>query len=103
RSTPRIICTAASRCSAAWRRRPTLPRQRERREPAKSRRRRNAGSVRVLVDTSALLALANGRDQWHTRAVRIARANAASGIRYVSTTLVLAEFHARVLYVRGPD
>lgn len=59
--------------------------------------------MRVLVDTSALLALANGRDQWHARAVRIARANAASGIRYVSTTLVLAEFHARVLYVRGPD
>ncbi|HVX40231.1 MAG TPA: PIN domain-containing protein [Gemmatimonadaceae bacterium] len=59
--------------------------------------------MRVLVDTSALLALANGRDQWHARAVRIARANAASGIRYVSTTLVLAEFHAHVLYVRGPD
>jgi uncharacterized protein len=59
--------------------------------------------VRVLVDTSALLALANGRDQWHARAVRIARANAASGISYLSTTLVLAEFHARVLYARGPN
>ncbi len=58
--------------------------------------------MRVLVDTSALLALANGRDQWHARAVRIARANAASGVRYLSTTLVLAEFHAHVLYVRGP-
>jgi len=58
--------------------------------------------VRVLADTSALLALANGRDQWHPRAVRIARAGAASGVRYTSTTLVLAEFHARVLYVRGP-
>lgn len=58
--------------------------------------------MRVLVDTSALLALANERDQWHARAVRIARANAASGIRYLSTTLVLAEFHARVLYARGP-
>jgi len=58
--------------------------------------------VRVLVDTSALVALVNGRDQWHDRAVRTARANAASGVRYVSTLLVLAEFHARVMYLRGP-
>lgn len=59
--------------------------------------------MRVLVDTSALLALANRRDQWHARAARIARANSASGIRYVSTTLVLAEFHAHLLYLRGPN
>ena len=29
--------------------------------------------MRALVDTSALLALANGRDQWHARAVQAAR------------------------------
>jgi uncharacterized protein len=59
--------------------------------------------VRVLVDTSALLALASARDQWHARAVRTARANALSGVRYVSTVLVLAEFHAHCLYARGAD
>jgi len=59
--------------------------------------------VRVLVDTSALLALANHRDQWHARAERTQRANAGTGIRYVSTMLVLAEFHAHLLRLRGGD
>jgi predicted nucleic acid-binding protein len=59
--------------------------------------------VRVLVDTSALLALANPRDQWHARAARTARANDATGVRYVGTVLVLAEFHAHLMYLRGPD
>lgn len=59
--------------------------------------------MRVLVDTSALVALVNGRDQWHERAVRSARANTASGVRFVSTVLVLAEFHARLMYLRGAD
>jgi uncharacterized protein len=58
--------------------------------------------VLVLVDTSALLALAYARDQWHSRATRAARANASSGVRYVGTTLVLGEFHAHLLYLRGP-
>lgn len=57
--------------------------------------------MRVLVDTSALLALAHGRDQYHARAVRLARSHRASGGRYVGTTLVLAEFHAHLLYLRG--
>lgn len=57
--------------------------------------------MRVLVDTSALVALVNSRDQWHDRAVRAARANAASGVRYVSTVLVLAEFHVRLMYLGG--
>lgn len=59
--------------------------------------------MRALIDTSALLALANGRDQWHARAVRIARANQAGGVRYVSTALVLAELQVRLLYLRGAD
>jgi uncharacterized protein len=59
--------------------------------------------VRVLVDTSALLALSLARDQWHARATRAARANAASGVRYLGTTLILAEFHVRLLYARGTD
>lgn len=59
--------------------------------------------MRVLVDTSALVALVNSRDQWHERAVRAARANSASGVRYVSTLLVLAEFHAQLMYLRGAD
>ncbi len=58
--------------------------------------------MRVLVDTSALLALSLARDQWHDRAVRTARAHAAAGVRYVGTTLALAEFQARLLYARGP-
>jgi predicted nucleic acid-binding protein len=58
--------------------------------------------VRVLVDTSALLALANARDQHHARAVEVARSCRKSGGRYVSTLAVLAEFHARLLYLRGP-
>jgi predicted nucleic acid-binding protein len=59
--------------------------------------------VRVLVDTSALLALSLARDQRHAAAVRIARARVASGARYVGTTLILAEFHTRLLYARGAD
>jgi len=58
--------------------------------------------VRVLVDTSALLALANARDQHHARAVEIARAYRKAGGRYMSTLAVLAEFHTRILYLRGP-
>ena len=57
--------------------------------------------MRVLADTSALLALANPRDQYHARAVRAARGHEATGGRYVSHMAVLAEFHAHLLYVRG--
>ena len=58
--------------------------------------------MRVLVDTSALLALANARDQHHARAVEAARSFRKSGGRYLSTIAVLAEFHTRILYLRGP-
>ena len=57
---------------------------------------------RVLVDTSALLALASGRDQYHTRAVGLARRHLASGGRFVGTALILGELHGHLLYRRGP-
>jgi predicted nucleic acid-binding protein len=58
--------------------------------------------VRALVDTSALLALANGRDQFHARAIQTAQAHRRVGARYISTLAVLAEFHAHLLSLRGP-
>jgi hypothetical protein len=48
-----------------------------------------------------LLALSLARDQWHARAARTARANTAAGIRYIGTTLILAEFHVQLVYARG--
>ena len=61
-----------------------------------------AVASRVLVDTSALLALASGRDQYHARAVVLARRFLAGGGRFVATSLVLAELHGHLLYRRGP-
>ncbi|MGA2381919.1 MAG: PIN domain-containing protein [Bryobacteraceae bacterium] len=58
---------------------------------------------RVLADTSALLALANGRDQYHRRATDIARRFLAGGGRLMSTALVLAELYNHVLYLMGPS
>lgn len=58
---------------------------------------------RALVDTSALLALANPRDQYHARAVALARPFAERGGRFVLSVLVLAEFHAHLLYRAGPQ
>lgn len=57
---------------------------------------------RVLVDTSALLALASRRDQYHGRAVGLARRFLAAGGRFVGTSLVLGELHGHLLYRRGP-
>lgn len=57
---------------------------------------------RVLADTGALLAVAYRRDQNHVRAVDIGHRHLASGGRFVSTMLVLAELHAQVLFRRGP-
>lgn len=57
--------------------------------------------MRVFVDTGALLALALPRDQYHRRAIALAHREHAAGSRYVSTTLVLSEFHTHLLYVRG--
>ncbi len=56
----------------------------------------------ILIDTSALLALANPRDQYHARAVAIARRALESGSRFVGTVLILAEFQAHFLYLMGP-
>ena len=56
----------------------------------------------MLIDTSALLALANRRDQYHERAVRSAVKIVESGERLVGTTLVLAELHAHLLYRADP-
>lgn len=61
-----------------------------------------AGVDRALVDTSALLALASARDQYHARAVAVARRFLAGGGRWVGTTIVLAELHGHLLHRRGP-
>jgi hypothetical protein len=57
--------------------------------------------VRVLVDTSALLALSRKGDQYHARAVGIAEGHLVLGGRFVGTTLVLGELHAHLLHLRG--
>lgn len=57
---------------------------------------------RVLIDTSALLALAHPRDQYHARAVATARRFLSRHGRWVGTTLVLGELHGHLLHRRGP-
>ncbi|MGH7525536.1 MAG: type II toxin-antitoxin system VapC family toxin [Gemmatimonadales bacterium] len=57
---------------------------------------------RALIDTGALLAVANPRDQYHGRAVEAGRRFLAGGGRWLGTSLVLAEFHAHILRWRGP-
>jgi predicted nucleic acid-binding protein len=56
----------------------------------------------ALIDTSALLAVANPRDQYHETALRAAQQHLAAGGRFVGSTLVLAELHGHLLYRRGP-
>jgi predicted nucleic acid-binding protein len=58
--------------------------------------------VRVLVDTSALIALSRPRDQHHVRASEIADSLLRSGGRLVGTTLVMSEFYSHLMYLRGP-
>jgi uncharacterized protein len=58
--------------------------------------------VRVLIDTGALLALSHGRDQYHERAIRIARRHRSAGGTFTGTTLILSEFFSHLLYLRGP-
>ena len=62
----------------------------------------NRESVRALVDTGALLALSRRKDRYHTRAVDIAERHLGAGGQFVGTTLILAEFHSHLLYLRGP-
>lgn len=58
--------------------------------------------MRAFVDTSALLALSHARDQYHKKAIAIAREHHSGGGSYVSSTLVLSEFYTHLLYLRGP-
>jgi uncharacterized protein len=62
---------------------------------------KRAAGVRAWIDTSALLALASPRDQFHGRAVSLASAHRAAGGRWVSSVLVLDELHRAILYRRG--
>lgn len=57
----------------------------------------------ALIDTSALLAVANPRDRHHEEAVAIGRRFLSSGGRWVGTTLVLAELHGHLLQRRGHE
>lgn len=57
----------------------------------------------ALVDTGALLALANPRDQYHAEAVAVSRRHLTGGGRLVGTVLVLAELHGHLLHRRGPE
>jgi len=57
----------------------------------------------ALIDTGALLAIANPRDQYHERAVATGRRFLSQGGRWVGTTLVLAELHGHLLQRRGPS
>jgi predicted nucleic acid-binding protein len=56
--------------------------------------------MRALIDTSALLALSHGRDQYHETAVAIAKTHRSAGGRFVGTTSILTEFHSHLLYLR---
>jgi hypothetical protein len=49
------------------------------------------------IDTGALVALASPRDQYHARAVALAQSFRRAGGQWVSSVLVLAEFHWQML------
>lgn len=56
----------------------------------------------AAIDTGALLAIANPRDQFHAVAVELARRFVSDGGRWVGSVLVLAELHGHLLRWRGP-
>lgn len=58
--------------------------------------------MRVLVDTGALLALSRKQDEYHAKAVAIAKRHLAAGGRFLGTTSILGELHAHLLHLRGP-
>lgn len=58
--------------------------------------------MRAAVDTSALLALASSRDQYHARATSIARRFREVGGRWVGSPLVLAELHGHFIRRASP-
>ena len=45
----------------------------------------------IFVDTSALIALGNGRDQFHTKAVTLFKSYTADKRRFVTTNAILLE------------
>lgn len=57
--------------------------------------------MKVLADTSALLALVMRNDQHHAAAVRFVRAHA--GVRYLLTDLILAEVATRLRARAGAE
>jgi predicted nucleic acid-binding protein len=61
-------------------------------------------AVELFVDTSAWYALAVPGDPAHVRHARVLRERVASGVRVVTTNLVVAETHALLLrrVGRGP-
>jgi len=57
----------------------------------------------VLVDSSAVLALLNRRDQWHETADRILRQLVNQGAVFIMTNFLLAETHALILARLGRE
>lgn len=57
---------------------------------------------RALIDTSALLAVAHPRDQYHAQAQALGRRHVREGGRFVGSLLVLAELQGHLLFRRGP-
>ena len=53
--------------------------------------------TRAAIDTSALLALASSRDQYHRRALSAEAKFRRRGGQWVGTTLVLSELHGHLL------